>query len=84
MSVAMMVPVLPAVAEQWGTAGAGSTIGLILAAPALARLLLNSAAGRLVDTRGRCVIFLAIFLIIEHKRRVRPKHCTCAVCWLLL
>ena len=48
----MVVPVLPLFAAQWGDVGA-TGIGVIVAAPALAKLAINRAAGRRADTHGR-------------------------------
>ena len=45
-------PILPTFASQWGDMGA-TGIGLVIAAPALAKLLLNHASGRRADTHGR-------------------------------
>lgn len=48
----MVVPVLPQFAAQWGDVGA-TGVGLVVAAPALAKLMINRAAGRRADTHGR-------------------------------
>jgi DHA1 family multidrug resistance protein-like MFS transporter len=48
----MVVPVLPQFAAQWGDMGA-TGVGVVVAAPALAKLALNRAAGRRADTHGR-------------------------------
>ncbi len=48
----IVVPVLPQFAAQWGDVGA-TGVGLVVAAPALAKLMINRAAGRRADTHGR-------------------------------
>ena len=54
----MIVPVLPQFAAQWGDVGA-TGIGLVVAAPAFARLAINRAAGRRADSHGRVHMMVA-------------------------
>ena len=54
----MVVPVLPQFAAQWGEFGA-TGVGLVVAAPAVAKLALNRAAGRRADSHGRVPLMAA-------------------------
>lgn len=51
LGVAQVVPVIPIFAQQMGLGASG--VGMLIAAPSLARLLLNLPLGRLADTVGR-------------------------------
>ena len=53
-----IAPILPLFASQWGDMGA-TGVGLVIAAPALAKLLLNTASGRRADTHGRVPMMVA-------------------------
>ena len=53
-----IAPILPLFASQWGEMGA-TGVGLVLAAPALAKLLLNNYMGRRADTDGRVPMMVA-------------------------
>ena len=68
----MVVPVLPAFAAQWGAGAFG--IGLLVAAPSLARLVLNNTAGRMVDSRGRVPMMVGGALIAVGQTVILPAQ----------
>jgi DHA1 family multidrug resistance protein-like MFS transporter len=51
MGIGMIVPLLPAYCERIGLAAGG--VGIIVALPSVARLLLNLPLGALADSSGR-------------------------------
>jgi hypothetical protein len=62
LSFGTVSPILPLFASQWGELGA-TGVGLVLSAPALAKLALNHASGRRADTHGRVPMMVAGGLI---------------------
>lgn len=62
LGLGTIAPILPCFASQWGDVGA-TGVGLVLAAPALAKLLLNNASGRRADTHGRVPMMVSGGLI---------------------
>ena len=71
VGVGALLPALPLYAQSIGLSGSAN--GVVLSAPALAMLLLNLPAGKLVDSWGRKQMMVAGMLIIAF-RRVLVSH----------